>query len=69
LLFIAESGKYHPVVVLLHNHKWLKKISKKVSLNSSSFDTVQCILSSVTNFQAPHLLQIPTTEPGNLKAK
>jgi hypothetical protein len=28
LLFIAESGKYHPVVVLLHNHEWLKKISK-----------------------------------------
>jgi hypothetical protein len=44
LLFIAESGKYHPVVVLLHNHKWLKKISKKVS---SSFETVQCILSSI----------------------
>ena len=43
LLFIAESGKYHPVVVLLHNHKWLKKISKKVS---SSFETGQCILSS-----------------------
>ena len=31
LLFIAESRKYHPLVVLLHNHKWLKKISKKVS--------------------------------------
>ena len=31
LLFIAESRKYHPIVVLLHNHKWLKKISKKVS--------------------------------------
>jgi hypothetical protein len=45
LLFIAESGKYHPVVVLsLHNHKWLKKISKKVS---STFETVQCILSSI----------------------
>ena len=44
LLFIAESGKYHPVVVLLNNHKWLKKISKKVS---SSFETVQCILSSI----------------------
>jgi hypothetical protein len=37
LLFIAESGKYHPVVALLHNHKWLKNISKKVS---SSFETV-----------------------------
>ena len=44
LLFIAESGKYHPVVVLLHNHEWLKKISKKVS---SSLETVQCILSSI----------------------
>jgi hypothetical protein len=44
LLFIAEFGKYHPVVVLLHNHKWLKKIPKKVS---SSFETVQCILSSI----------------------
>ena len=44
LLFIAESRKYHPLVVLLHNHKWLKKISKKVS---SSFETVQCILSSI----------------------
>ena len=44
LLFIAESGKYHPVVALLHNHKWLKKISKKVS---SGFETVQCILSSI----------------------
>ena len=31
-------------LVLLHNHKWLKKISKKVS---SSFETVQCILSSI----------------------
>ena len=29
LLFIAESRKYHPVVVLLHNHKWLKNISTK----------------------------------------
>jgi predicted metalloprotease with PDZ domain len=29
LLFIAKSRKYHPVVVLLHNHKWLKKISTK----------------------------------------
>ena len=29
LLFIAESRKYHPVVVLLHNDKWLKKISAK----------------------------------------
>ena len=44
LLFVAESGKYHPFVVLLHNHKWLKKISKKVS---SSFETAQCILSSI----------------------
>ena len=44
LLFIVESGKYHQVVVLLHNHKWLKKISKKVS---SSLETVQCILSSI----------------------
>ena len=44
LLFIAESCKYHPVVVLLHNHEWLKKISKKVS---SSLETVQCILSSI----------------------
>ena len=44
LLFIAEFSKYHPVVVLLHNHKWLKKISRKVS---SSFETVQCILSSI----------------------
>jgi hypothetical protein len=44
LLFIAESGKYHPVVVLLHNHKWLKKFSKKVS---SSLETVKCILSSI----------------------
>ena len=44
LLFIAESGKYHPVVVLLHNHEWLKKISKKVS---SSLETVQCIISSI----------------------
>ena len=44
LLFIAESGKYHPVVVLLHNHEWLKKISKKVS---SNLETVQCILSSI----------------------
>jgi hypothetical protein len=43
-LFIAESGKYHPVVALLHNHEWLKKISKKVS---SSLETVQCILSSI----------------------
>jgi hypothetical protein len=37
-LFIAESGKYHPVVVLLHNHEWMKKNSKKVS---SSLETVQ----------------------------
>jgi hypothetical protein len=44
LLFIAESGKYHPVVELLHNHKWLKRISTKVS---SSCETVQCILSSI----------------------
>ena len=44
LLFNTESGKYHPVVVLLHNHEWLKKISKKVS---SSLETVQCILSSI----------------------
>jgi hypothetical protein len=44
LLFIGESGKYQPVVVLLHNHKWLKKISKKVS---SNLETVQCILSSI----------------------
>ena len=44
LLLIVESGKYHQVVVLLHNHKWLKKISKKVS---SSLETVQCILSSI----------------------
>ena len=44
LLFIAESRKYHPAVVLLHNHKWLKKISRKVS---SSCETVQCILSSI----------------------
>ena len=29
LLFIAESRKYHPIVVLLHNDKWLKKISPK----------------------------------------
>ena len=29
LLFIAESRKYHPVVVLLHNDKWLKKILTK----------------------------------------
>jgi hypothetical protein len=29
LLFIAESRKYHPVVVLFHNDKWLKKISAK----------------------------------------
>jgi hypothetical protein len=31
LLFIAESRKYHPVVVglLLHNDKWLKNISTK----------------------------------------
>jgi hypothetical protein len=29
LLFIAKSRKYHPVVVLLHNDKWLKKISAK----------------------------------------
>jgi hypothetical protein len=29
LLFIAESRKYHPVVVLLHNHKGLKNISTK----------------------------------------
>ena len=45
LLFYRQlnSGKYHPVVALLHNHKWLKKISKKVS---SGFETVQCILSS-----------------------
>ena len=53
LLFIAESRKYHPLVVLLHNHKWLKKISKKVSSISFffhfffSFETVQCILSSI----------------------
>ena len=44
LLFISESGKYHPVVVLLHNHKWLNKISRKVL---SNFETVQCILSSI----------------------
>ena len=44
LLFIAESVKYHAVVVLLHNHKWLKKISKKVL---STFETVQCIFSSI----------------------
>jgi hypothetical protein len=42
---------------------------KEGFINSSSFDTVQCILSSVTNFRAPHLLQIPTTKPANLKAK
>jgi hypothetical protein len=42
LLFIAESRKHHPVVVLLL--EWLKKISKKVS---STFETVQCILSSI----------------------
>jgi hypothetical protein len=29
LLFIAESRKYPPVVVLLHNHKGLKNISTK----------------------------------------
>jgi hypothetical protein len=29
LLFIAESRKYHAVVVLLHNDKWLKNISTK----------------------------------------
>jgi hypothetical protein len=29
LLCIAESRKYHPVVVLLHNDKGLKKISTK----------------------------------------
>ena len=39
-----KSGKYHPVVALLHNHKWLKKISKKFS---SGFETVQCVLSSI----------------------
>ena len=39
-----KSGKYHPVLANLHNHKWLKKISKKVS---SGFETVQCILSSI----------------------
>jgi hypothetical protein len=44
LLFITEYRKYHPVIVLLHNHKWLKNISKKVS---STFDTVQCILPSI----------------------
>jgi hypothetical protein len=27
--FIAESRKYHPVVVPLHNDKWLNKISTK----------------------------------------
>ena len=42
LLFIPEYGKYHPIIVL--NHEWLKKISKKVS---SSLETVQCILSSI----------------------
>jgi hypothetical protein len=29
LLYIAESREYHPVFVLLHNHKWRKNISTK----------------------------------------
>ena len=43
-LGFESAGKYHPVLANLHNHKWLKKISKKVS---SGFETVQCILSSI----------------------
>jgi hypothetical protein len=31
LLFIAKSRKYHSVVVLLHNDKWLKKVFNLVS--------------------------------------
>jgi hypothetical protein len=44
LLFIAESRKYNPVVILLHNQKMAREDFNQVS---SSFETVQCILSSI----------------------
>jgi hypothetical protein len=52
LLLIAESRKYHPVVVLLHNDIWLKTISTKfneVGWNSAVyfiFDIVSFDISS-----------------------
>jgi hypothetical protein len=47
LLFIAESGKYHQVVVLLHNDRWLKTISTKfneVLKQCSIFYLRYCVL-------------------------
>jgi hypothetical protein len=47
LLFIAESRKYHPVVVLLHNNQWLKKISTmfhQVLKQCSVFYLRYCVL-------------------------
>jgi replication initiation and membrane attachment protein DnaB len=45
LLSIAESRKYHPVVLLLYNNKWLKKISTK--FRQVLKQLVQYILSSI----------------------
>jgi hypothetical protein len=43
-LFVAETRKYHPVVVLLHIHKWLKKISTKFR---QVLKQCKCILSPI----------------------
>ena len=52
LLYIAESREYHPVVVLLHNHKWRKKISTKfheILKQCSVFYLRYCILDISSN--------------------
>jgi hypothetical protein len=47
LLYIAVSRRYHPVVVLLHNARWLKTISTKfneVLKQCSIFYLRYCVL-------------------------
>ena len=58
-LFIAVSRKYHPVVVLLHNGKWLKKISTKFRRSAFYFvfDIVSFAISSnMPRLQYPRVL-------------
>ena len=58
LLFIAESRKYHPVVVLLHNHKWLKKISRKVCRHFNG-SPLLCPINATSSFPYVFRLQYP----------
>jgi hypothetical protein len=68
LLFIAESHKYHPVVVLLHNDKWLKKISttfRQVLKQCSVLLLRYCMSFDISSLNMPPLQCLAVSLPDN----